>query len=172
MKKIFSILLGSFVVVVACSDSTPTPVQPANDSGTQNADATVLADSSVRDSETAVDASDAGKRDAGGSLSDGGSCAQPADCGGSKVCCGTIKTGAGTPPNCPLDSLTTQCVDRCITKLSGGCGQETIVALCAVKSDCAGTSNSECCTFRPGGGQPYSACVPTFAMGLAEKCEP
>jgi hypothetical protein len=167
--------MGSLSLAIACSSSSSTAVSPIDAGSTNTADSSTNNSSggAVADGSSIVDANTVDATDANSSgLGDGGNCKQPSDCGSGKVCCGTVKTGPGTAPNCPLESITTTCVDRCVTKLSGGCNSETVASLCVAKSDCAGSSNSECCTFRPGGTQAYSACVPTFAMGLAESCAP
>jgi hypothetical protein len=111
------------------------------------------------------------------SCADGGvtlGCDGPEDCSGgtAKICCATLKVGAGTPPACPFESGAASCAADCPTRIPTSCPGEGKARLCHTKSDCAGdASNPECCTFSGGGGTA-TFCVSSVIAGFATSCAP
>ena len=124
----------------------------SNDAGTDaTADSTLPVDASTDASDAGADAkSDASPQDAGNDAS----CKDPSGCGqGAPVCCGTIVTGAGTPPACPVEDVTSACATsaNCATTF-GTCGTSETVRFCKQTSDCTETLYNKCCTFVGDGG--------------------
>ena len=111
------------------------------------------------------------------SCGDGGiplACDGPEDCptGAAKICCATLKVGAGSPPACPFDSGNSACTATCPTRIPFSCPGEGKVRLCHTKADCADdTSNPSCCTFSGGGGTG-TFCAPDAIKGFATSCAP
>jgi len=93
-------------------------------------------------------------------------CQSPADCGGGStpICCATLSTGAGTPPNCPIDSLTSSCKSSCTTSMNFACNSISTVRGCAQNSDCPEPTYGHCCTFTDGNNNTATFCT---SAGLA-----
>jgi hypothetical protein len=150
------ILLALSVVSLAACSSDPVTVDgtdAASDVGTPNKDAgkdatatDATADGAPSDATTSLDAlpdvvipADA--------ISLG--CNSPADCGdaGTPFCCATLVSGAGSPPNCPIASLTSSCKSTCATIMTFTCNSTSTVRGCAQNSDCTESTYPKCCTF-------------------------
>jgi hypothetical protein len=94
------------------------------------------------------------------SCPDGGAtitCDGPAQCGGgSPYCCGTVQIGAGTPPNCPYNSVVTDCRATCNTKLTFTCPATETIRLCKATADCANDANNpKCCSVPQSNGMTF-----------------
>jgi hypothetical protein len=118
--------------------------------------------------------------DGGGSLScqtscaDGGGqiqCDGPAQCSAATpLCCADLKIGAGQPPNCPFESITSQCRAQCTTQIAFACPGTDKVRLCRASADCTSdVQNSKCCEFNQG-GQAARFCVNPQLSQFATQC--
>jgi hypothetical protein len=110
------------------------------------------------------------------SCPDGGaplSCDGPAQCTTTDpLCCANLAVGAGTPPACPIQSISSACASTCQTALSFTCPATEVVRLCGTNADCAGdTQNPDCCTFAQG-GQTITFCVSAAVSQFAQQCHP
>ena len=118
--------------------------------------------------------------DGGGSLScqascpDGGGqiqCDGPQQCtGGTPICCADLKIGPGQPPQCPFQSVTSQCTAACTTQIVFSCPGTDKVRLCHASADCASdVANPTCCEFN-GGGQKATFCASAQVAQFAAQC--
>ena len=120
--------------------------------------------------------------DGGGSLTcqaqascpDGGGqiqCDGPQQCtAGAPLCCADLKIGAGQPPNCPFQSVTSQCRAQCTTQITFACPGTDKVRLCRASADCASdVQNPKCCEFNQG-GQAARFCASTQVSQFATQC--
>ncbi len=75
-------------------------------------------------------------------------CTDPSTCNG-LFCCGDLVLGAGNPPQCPINSISSSCTKTCNTKLAFMCSTTEKVRFCGKIADCAGDQASpDCCTFK------------------------
>lgn len=88
-------------------------------------------------------------------------CMSPADCsdGGTPICCATLSAGAGQPPNCPIDSLTSSCKSSCTTAMTFSCNSVSTVRACEKNSDCPEPTYGKCCTFTDGNSNTATFCT-------------
>jgi len=88
-------------------------------------------------------------------------CQSPSDCGGGStpICCATLSAGAGTPPNCPIDSLTSSCKATCTTSMNFSCNSISTVRGCAQSSDCPEPTYGKCCTFTDANNNTATFCT-------------
>jgi hypothetical protein len=86
-------------------------------------------------------------------------CVGPQQCGSGAVCCGTVRFGSGSVPNCPIDALSSQCVDKCQPNWGLSCNVTNTMRLCHEKADCASDpEHPNCCTYN-GSGVTAIVCV-------------
>lgn len=159
-------------LLVACSTASSTDDGGAGDSGVK--DAAVDARDAAKD--VAADApADAAAPDAGDDAAldpDAGfECTKPTDCMNNAVCCGTLVTGQGQPPNCPITSYGTKCTapNQCPTNISVTCASTSTVHACATSAQCTEAQYGMCCTFTQG-MQTASFCVDSFIAQFATSC--
>ncbi|MFN7134482.1 MAG: hypothetical protein ACK4N5_20545, partial [Myxococcales bacterium] len=108
------------------------------------------------------------------SCADGGqalACDGPEDCSGQTgICCGEVRSGAGTPPNCPIASAKSSCTGTCNTSFSFFCPGTNTVRLCHTTPDCTESSAPTCCTYRQGSDE-ISFCTPNLLKQYAVRCD-
>jgi hypothetical protein len=149
-----SLILGAVaclaLVPLACGGDDSTSIIVA-DSGSDTSlpDGSGKPDTSVADSSMNNDTS---VPDAGGFdvvIPDANlACTDPSTCNGD-LCCGSIVLGAGQPPQCPINSISSSCTKMCNTQLALMCNTTETVRLCAKNADCSSDKlNPSCCTFK------------------------
>jgi len=102
---------------------------------------------------------------------DGGvpmACDGPEDCGGGQ-CCVQIEVGAGTLPNCPIQTTGATCKASCPTQIPMSCSAQGQGTLCHSSNDCADSQNPTCCTFSQG-SVSATFCVPAMLASFASSC--
>jgi hypothetical protein len=99
-------------------------------------------------------------------------CQSPADCadGGPTICCGSLVAGAGNPPNCPINSLTSACAASCTTSIKLTCNATSTVRACAQNADCTEASYGKCCTFSDG-VNTATFCASVAYAQFAQSCK-
>lgn len=103
---------------------------------------------------------------------DGGvpmACDGPEDCGGGQ-CCVQIEVGAGSLPNCPIQTTGATCKADCPTQIPMSCSAQGQGTLCHTSSDCLDSQNPTCCTFAQG-GVSATFCVNTLLAQFASSCK-
>jgi hypothetical protein len=164
---LFLSCLGLF----ACGgdDSSNTPDASGTDTGADQtvSDAT-KPDGNGNDSSTTTDGSTA---DAGFDVSipDANfACNDPSTCDGG-FCCANLVLGAGNPPNCPINSVSSACKGTCNTQLAFTCNTTEVVRFCAKNADCTEAQNPKCCEFQQG-NQKVTFCASVAVSNFATKC--
>ncbi|MFO0679133.1 MAG: hypothetical protein U0169_21580 [Polyangiaceae bacterium] len=77
-------------------------------------------------------------------------CDGPEDCTGStKTCCGTVKLGAGSIPDCPIAQASSACRATCQSQVPFSCPGTATIKACQAPADCAGDTQgyTTCCEF-------------------------
>jgi hypothetical protein len=165
------ITLGLFFLLAACSSNTVvtpatdaaadvgTPIKDAGKDAT-GTDATAPTDADVPDVVIPADAIAL-------------TCQSASDCGdgGAPICCATLVTGAGSPPNCPIVSLTSSCTTTCTTSIKLACAHISTVRACAQKSDCTESGYANCCTFDDGNNNTATFCASDGLVIAAQSCK-
>jgi hypothetical protein len=168
-----SLLLSLSCLLIACSSTPSTDDGGANDSGPKDATTDVRVDGGPKDA--SGDAADAAPvDDAGDAAIDpdaGFECMKPTDCMNNNVCCGTLVTGAGQPPNCPISSYGTKCTaaNQCATNIPFTCSSTGTVRACSSSADCTEAQYGQCCTFMQN-MQSASFCVNQVIAQFASSC--
>jgi len=100
-------------------------------------------------------------------------CQSPADCAdaGTPICCATMVSGAGNPPNCPITSLTSSCKTSCATAITLTCNGTSTVRACAQNSDCTEATYGKCCTFDGGNNTTATFCASVGISQFALSCK-
>lgn len=95
-------------------------------------------------------------------------CDGPEDCGGAQ-CCVQIDVGAGTLPNCPIQTNGATCKASCPTQIPMSCPGQGQGQLCHSSADCTDAQNPSCCTFSQG-GVSATFCVNSLLGQFATSC--
>lgn len=100
-------------------------------------------------------------------------CQSPADCGdgGASICCGSLETGSGQPPNCPIKSLTSKCASSCTTSITLTCNSTSTVRACAKNADCTEPTYGKCCTFTDGNSSVTFCSSAGLALAAGAVCK-
>ena len=100
-------------------------------------------------------------------------CQSPSDCGdgGAPLCCATLVTGPGSPPNCPILSLTSSCTTTCVTSIKLACAHVSTVRACTQASDCTESGYTNCCTFNDGNNNTATFCASDGLATAAQSCK-
>lgn len=174
-----AVLLATFLhsagLALGCSSTSTSDDGGASDSGpAKDAASDARADGGPKDS--GGDAADAaaptdGGGDAAPDPDAGFDCLKPSDCMNNLVCCGTLVTGAGSPPNCPIQSYGTKCTspNACATNIPVTCSSTATVRACASSSDCTEANYGQCCTFTQN-MQTASFCADQLIAQFAQSC--
>ncbi len=100
-------------------------------------------------------------------------CDGPEDCvGKGGFCCGALNAGAGSFPNCAIDSVTSACGAGCTTSIPFICNTTYTVRMCNLAADCANEPSGAtlCCTFQQQFGE-VKFCANSLVANLATGCE-
>lgn len=95
-------------------------------------------------------------------------CKDPTTCDGG-FCCASLVLGAGTPPQCPISSISSACKATCDTQLVLSCDATEQVRFCSKKADCTEAANNLCCLFDQG-GQQVTMCTNQLVSLVAKQC--
>lgn len=100
-------------------------------------------------------------------------CQSPGDCGdaGTSICCATLVSGAGNPPNCPIKSLTSSCKATCATAITLTCNGTSTVRACTQNADCTEATYGKCCTFDGGNNNTATFCASVGISQFALSCK-
>lgn len=102
------------------------------------------------------------------------SCDGPEDCtSAAGICCGELVTGPGSPPSCPVKSVTADCSATCAPNVPLQCDATAEIVRCHARADCSGFgSYSECCTYPSAGATAGYFCSTSFMAMYASNCAP
>jgi hypothetical protein len=95
-------------------------------------------------------------------------CNDPTTCDGG-LCCASIVLGAGNPPTCPINSISSACQSTCTTNLAFSCATTETVRFCNQKSDCTEKGITQCCHFQQG-NQKVTFCASAAVAQFATSC--
>lgn len=95
-------------------------------------------------------------------------CQDPSTCNGG-FCCADLVLGAGNPPNCGINSISSACKNTCTTKLAFSCSVTETVRFCAKNADCSEVANPKCCHFQQG-QQTVTFCASNAVAQFATSC--
>lgn len=99
-----------------------------------------------------------------------GDCHGPEHCGGATpVCCAKLVFGAGTLPNCAIESAVSACAADCAFLLPSSCPGTGEATFCHASAECATDSKGKkCCSFQTDTPQPF--CVNDLVAAFATAC--
>ncbi len=163
----YALLLAS-LGLFACGGDDPTAIPDSGGGSDTGADQSV-SDSSKPDVAVIPDAGPGDSSTFDVSIPDANfACTDPSTCDGG-FCCADLVLGAGSPPQCPINSIASACKSTCNTKLAFSCATTETVRFCAKNADCSEPANPKCCEFQQG-QQKVTFCASNAVSNFATKC--